>query len=81
MSDALNDELIASAAAVLNPRKVADRMFGDVGCTLVTAAGHRQFGCVHRHRIGNRLLRRARRGRHHGYGWRVPDRQDRGGVA
>jgi hypothetical protein len=36
---------------------------------------------VHRHRIGNRLLRRARRGRHHGYGWRVPDRQDRGGVA
>jgi cytidine deaminase len=47
MTDALNDELIASAAAALNPRTVGDRMFGDVGCTLVTAAGHRYSGvCI-----------------------------------
>jgi cytidine deaminase len=47
MTYGLNDELIASAAAVLNPRKVGDRMFGDVGCTLVTAAGHRYSGvCI-----------------------------------
>lgn len=47
MSDGLNDELIASAAAVLNPRTVGDRLFGDVGSTLVTAAGRRYSGvCV-----------------------------------
>jgi cytidine deaminase len=47
VSDALNDELIASAAAVLNPHKVGDRLFGDVGCTLATVAGHRYSGvCI-----------------------------------
>jgi cytidine deaminase len=47
VSDTSNDELIAWAAAVLNPRKVGDRLFGDVGCTLVTAAGHRYSGvCI-----------------------------------
>ena len=47
MSDASNDELIASSAAVLNPHKVGDRLFGDVGCTLVTVAGNRYSGvCI-----------------------------------
>ena len=47
MRDAPNDELIASAAAVLNPRQVGDRLFGDVGCTLVTVDGHRYSGvCI-----------------------------------
>jgi cytidine deaminase len=42
-----NDELIASAAAVLNPHTVDDRRFGDVGSTLVTAAGNRYSGvCI-----------------------------------
>jgi cytidine deaminase len=31
--------LIASAAAVLNPRTVDGRLFGDVGCALVTVSG------------------------------------------
>ncbi|HEY6595636.1 MAG TPA: cytidine deaminase [Asanoa sp.] len=34
-----NDELVASAARVLNPRQVGDRLFGNVGATLVTDAG------------------------------------------
>ena len=34
-----NDELVASAARVLNPRHVGDRLFGNVGATLVTDAG------------------------------------------
>src|SRR5215472_16923830 len=42
-----NDELIASAAAVLNPRSVGGRLFGDVGSTLATTAGHRYSGvCI-----------------------------------
>lgn len=47
MNDASNDELIASAAAVLNPRSVGDRLFGDVGSTLITTAGRRYSGvCI-----------------------------------
>jgi cytidine deaminase len=47
VSDASNGELIASAAAVLNPHEVGDRLFGDVGCTLVTVAGHHYSGvCI-----------------------------------
>jgi len=47
VSHASNDELIASAAAALNPRAVGDRLFGDVGSTLVTAAGNRFSGvCI-----------------------------------
>ncbi|WP_198545961.1 cytidine deaminase family protein [Actinacidiphila yeochonensis] len=34
-----NDELIAAAQAVLNPHRVGDRLFGDVGSALVTDAG------------------------------------------
>lgn len=42
-----NDILIASAQAVLNPRTVDDRRFGDVGSTLVTRAGNQYSGvCI-----------------------------------
>jgi cytidine deaminase len=42
-----NDTLIASAEAVLNPRTVDDRRFGDVGSTLVTKAGNHYSGvCI-----------------------------------
>jgi cytidine deaminase len=42
-----NDVLIASAEAVLNPRTVEDRRFGDVGSTLVTTAGNHYSGvCI-----------------------------------
>ena len=44
---ASNDDLIASAAAVLNPRTVDGRPFGDVGCSLVTVSGGRYQGvCI-----------------------------------
>jgi cytidine deaminase len=47
VKDVSNDALIASAAAVLNPRVVGDRLFGDVGCALVTVAGHSYSGvCI-----------------------------------
>jgi cytidine deaminase len=43
----MNDDLIESAAAVIYPRIVGDRTFGDVGCSLVTAAGRRYSGvCI-----------------------------------
>jgi len=42
-----NDALIASAEAVLNPRTVGDRLFGDVASTLVSAAGRHYSGvCI-----------------------------------
>lgn len=42
-----NDALIVSAEAVLNPRSVGDRLFGDVAASLVSAAGHRYSGvCI-----------------------------------
>ncbi|WP_207930354.1 cytidine deaminase family protein [Streptomyces hainanensis] len=39
-----NDELIAAAAAVLHPHRVGDRLFGNVGATLVTEAGNHYSG-------------------------------------
>ena len=40
-------ELVESAAAVLRPHRVGDRLFGDVGATLVTATGERHVGvCI-----------------------------------
>ncbi|MGH2428244.1 MAG: hypothetical protein ACRDGV_05055 [Candidatus Limnocylindria bacterium] len=40
-------ELIESAQAVLNPHRVGDRLFGDVGATLVTDRGNRYSGvCI-----------------------------------
>lgn len=42
-----NDELIASAQAVLNPHRVDGRLFGDVGSALVTDAGNVYTGvCI-----------------------------------
>lgn len=41
MSETTNEELIRQAEAVFNPRKVGDRLFGDVGCALVTDMGNR----------------------------------------
>jgi cytidine deaminase len=39
--------LIAAAQAVLRPRRVGDRLFGDVAAALVTDAGHRFVGvCI-----------------------------------
>ena len=47
MTEAVDDELIAPAAAVLNPRVLGDRSSGTVGCTLVTVAGNRYSGvCI-----------------------------------
>ncbi len=39
-----HDDLIAEAAAALNPRTVGDRLFGDVAARVVTAAGRRHSG-------------------------------------
>ena len=36
MPELTNDELIAKAASVLNPRKVGDFWMGEVGCALLT---------------------------------------------
>lgn len=42
-----NQELIQSAQAVLKPHVVDDRVFGDVGSTLVTRTGNRYWGvCI-----------------------------------
>lgn len=42
-----DEELIESAQAVLNPHHVGDRLFGDVGATLVTDRGNRYSGvCI-----------------------------------
>ncbi len=47
MDPTLHEELIDSAAAVLRPHRVGDRLFGDVAATLVTAGGHRYSGvCI-----------------------------------
>ncbi|WP_425825603.1 cytidine deaminase family protein [Streptomyces fractus] len=47
MGIASNDELIAAAESVLSPYRVGDRLFGDVGATLVTPAGNQYSGvCI-----------------------------------
>ncbi|ONK09895.1 hypothetical protein [Streptomyces sp. MP131-18] len=47
MTATTNDDLIAAAAAVLNPHPVGDRLFGDVATTLVTEAGSFHSGvCI-----------------------------------
>jgi cytidine deaminase len=41
------DELIQAAEAVLNPRSVQGRLFGDVAAALITARGNRFLGvCI-----------------------------------
>jgi cytidine deaminase len=39
-----DEELISSAASLLNPRLVGDRLFGDVGCALTTRDGN--LSCI-----------------------------------
>jgi cytidine deaminase len=47
MAAASNEELIESAQAVLNPHVVGNRLFGDVGSTLITDKGNRYSGvCI-----------------------------------
>jgi cytidine deaminase len=47
MAAASNEELIESARAVLNPHVVGNRLFGDVGSTLITDKGNRYSGvCI-----------------------------------
>ena len=47
LSGPTNEELISSAASVLNPRMVGDRLFGDVGCALTTRDGNLYLGvCI-----------------------------------
>jgi cytidine deaminase len=42
-----NEELISHAANVLNPKMVGDRLFGDVGCALITREGNFYLGvCI-----------------------------------
>ncbi|CAN5332991.1 cytidine deaminase [soil metagenome] len=42
-----HNELIQSAADVLNPHSVGDRLFGDVASTLITKGGNRYSGvCI-----------------------------------
>ncbi|WP_218027888.1 cytidine deaminase family protein [Streptomyces marincola] len=42
-----NDALIAAAEAVLNPHRVGDRLFGDVGAAVLSAAGNLYTGvCI-----------------------------------
>lgn len=42
-----NEELIGRARAVVNPRRVGGRLFGDVGSALVTPAGEVHVGvCI-----------------------------------
>jgi len=42
-----NAELINAAAAVLKPHVSGDRLFGDVGCALITTSGRQHVGvCI-----------------------------------
>ena len=41
------ERLIELASGVLNPRRLGDRLFGDVGCSLATVSGHYYSGvCI-----------------------------------
>jgi len=48
MADQIShDDLVRAAVDLLNPRLVGDRLFGDVACMLVTAAGNGYGGvCI-----------------------------------
>jgi cytidine deaminase len=42
-----NEVLIDHATSVLNPKMVGDRLFGDVGCALITREGNLYLGvCI-----------------------------------
>lgn len=45
--DVSDDELVKEAAALLNPHRAGDRLFGDVAAVIVTPAGNRYAGvCI-----------------------------------
>ena len=47
MPSVSSDELIAAAESVLHPHRVGDRLFGNVGSTLITDAGNLYSGvCI-----------------------------------
>jgi cytidine deaminase len=47
MNEATTEQLINRAESVVNPRRVGDRLFGDVGCALSTPAGNIYLGvCI-----------------------------------
>ena len=44
---AVYDDLIEKALAVVNPKMIGDRLFGDVGCALLSAGGNLYLGvCI-----------------------------------
>lgn len=47
MPEMTNEELIERATSVINPHRVGDHLFGDVGCALVTDKGNVYLGvCI-----------------------------------
>jgi cytidine deaminase len=47
LSGPTNEELINDAASVINPKIVGNRLFGDVGCALITRGGNLYLGvCI-----------------------------------
>jgi cytidine deaminase len=47
LSGPTEEELISNAASVINPKTVGDRLFGDVGCALITRDGNLYLGvCI-----------------------------------
>lgn len=47
MADQSTDELIKQAEAIVRPQRVGDRLFGDVGCALLTDRGNVYLGvCI-----------------------------------
>jgi len=47
LSGPTDEELINHAASVINPKMVGDRLFGDVGCALLSRSGNLYLGvCI-----------------------------------
>ena len=47
LSGPTDEELINNAASVINPKMVGDRLFGDVGCALLSRSGNLYLGvCI-----------------------------------
>jgi len=47
MSEITNIEMIEKAQSVINPQLVGDRLFGDVGCVLLSKKGNFYYGvCI-----------------------------------
>jgi hypothetical protein len=44
LSGPIIEELINDAASVINPKIVGNRLFGDVGCALITRGGNVYLG-------------------------------------